>query len=166
MRKPSDLRRYIKWTTDTKAKYGNLTNFLLAHRLPRTWGHHPFTPSSMVPFEDPSDFSVLINDWPYALDPGITHVVVWTRTPIEVDSDRGDLIPESRMLVENFVQRFFVERLGEGGQDRVLWFKNWVALQSVRSLDHIHVLVKDVQQDVLDEWTRVLECHKLNSSRQ
>ncbi|KAK3368211.1 hypothetical protein B0H63DRAFT_528586 [Podospora didyma] len=158
-RKPSDLRRYMKWTAETKAEYGNMTNYLLAHRLPKAWGSPPFSPVSHTPFEDPSDFRVLKNDWPYGFTPGIVHIVVWTRTVIPTDSEKGDMTPESRKTVDDFVKRYFVERLGLGGEDRVMWFKNWVALQSVRALEHIHVLVRDVDPAVVDEWTREREWH-------
>jgi hypothetical protein len=45
-----------------------------------------------------------------------------------------------------------VERL-IGNADRVMWFKNWVQLQSVRALEHVHVLVKDVTREDLEFWT-------------
>jgi hypothetical protein len=159
-RKPSDLRRYIKWTADTKARYGDITSYLLAHRLPSAWGKPPFTPASKVPFADPSDYRVLINDWPYGLAPGITHIVAWSRTPIPTDDVVGDLTPESRRLVEEFVKRYFVDRLGPGGAEKVMWFKNWVALQSVRTVDHVHVLVRDVGEEVIQEWVKELDCHR------
>lgn len=153
-RKPSDLRRYMKWTADTKAEYGSMTNYLLAHRLPKEWGPPPFQPVSKTPFKDPSDYQVLINDWPYGLTPDLTHIVVWLRTPIATDPETGDMTPESRQTVADFVKRFFADRLGPDGGGRILWFKNWVALQSVRALEHIHVMVKDASKEVLDEWTK------------
>lgn len=159
-RKPSDLRRYMKWTADTKAAYGSLTNYLLAHRLPKAWGTPPFRAASPIPFAEPSDYRVLLNDWPYGLTADVTHIVVWTRTTIPIDERTGDMTPESRCIFGNFVARYFSDRLGPGGEDRVLWFKNWVALQSVRSLEHIHVLVKDVDRAILDEWTREEDWHR------
>ncbi|KAI1496703.1 hypothetical protein F5X99DRAFT_58106 [Biscogniauxia marginata] len=162
-RKPSDLRRYMKWTAETKAQYGSMTNYLLIHRLPKTWGSPPFTPASTIPFHDPSDYRVLTNDWPYGLTADMTHIVIWSRTIIETDPETGDMTPESRRVVADFVKKFFVDRLGPEGDSRVLWFKNWVALQSVRSLEHIHIMVKDVGQDVLDDWTKELDCHRLRN---
>lgn len=152
-RKPSDLRRYMKWTAETKAEYGSMTNFLLVNRLPKAWGAPPFTPTSSTPFEDPSDYKVLINDWPYGLDAEIRHIVVWLRTTIPTDADTGDMTPESRALCEDFVKRYFVDHLGPGGEGRVLWFKNWVALQSVRALEHIHILVRNVDEETIERWT-------------
>ncbi|KAL7626214.1 hypothetical protein AAE478_002984 [Parahypoxylon ruwenzoriense] len=160
-RKPSDLRRYMKWTAETKAEYGSITNYLIRHRLPKTWGSPPFAPASAIPFDDPSDYKVLINDWPYGLTPNLTHIVVWSRTVIETDPKTGDMTPETRRVVASFIKGFFADKLGSNGDEKVLWFKNWVALQSVRALEHIHVIVRDVEQDVLDEWTRELDCHRL-----
>ncbi|KAM3531570.1 hypothetical protein MY4038_004445 [Beauveria bassiana] len=152
-RTPTELRKYLEWTAGIKAEYGSMTDYLMKNRLPAAWGQPPFTPASTVPMADASDYAILLNDWPYALAPGITHVIVWTRTRIPADDDRGDMLPKSRRLVGDFVRRTFADALGPGGEDRVLWFKNWVALQSVRALEHFHVLVKDVDHDMLEKWT-------------
>lgn len=144
----------MKWTADTKAVYGSMTNYLMQHRLPKSWGALPLTPVSQIPFADASDFSVLLNDWPYGLTPDITHIVVWTRTVIPIDPETGDVTVESRRLISEFVKTYFVDKLGPGGDERVMWFKNWVALQSIRALEHVHVLVKDVDPAVIAEWTR------------
>jgi hypothetical protein len=143
----------MKWTAETKAQYGSMTQYLLANRLPKAWGQPPFTPESDVPFGSESDYKVLLNDWPYGLEPNITHIVVWTRTTIATDNEKGDMTPESRALVAGFVKQYFVDSLGPGGEHKVLWFKNWVALQSVRALEHLHILVRDVDDDMLERWT-------------
>jgi hypothetical protein len=86
-------------------------------------------------------------------------MVVWLRTPVAVKEENGDVTDESRALIEGFVRRTFVERLErekgrfEDPTAHVLWFKNWTALQSVRSLEHIHVLVRGVGEEILQEWT-------------
>lgn len=73
----------------------------------------------------------------------------------------GYLTPESVALVERFVQRTFVEPLSskedvagdfDTRNDRVLWFRNWTGLQSVRGLEHVHVLVRDAPRNLLDRW--------------
>lgn len=127
-----------------------MTNYLIQHRLP--WKPPPFTYISPVPFVNPSDYKVLINDWPYGLAPGITHLVVWSKTPIPTDEKTGDVTEDSRRIIREFVQHTFVERL-DGDSERVMWFKNWVQLQSVRALEHIHVLVKNASADDIEFWT-------------
>lgn len=112
-----------------------------------------------VPFADPEDYRILRNDWPYGLAPGISHLVVWSRTPFAVKSAEGHLADESRELIERFVRDTFVQRLAEDRarfprpESHVLWFKNWVGLQSVRALEHVHILVRDVPEDILFEWS-------------
>ncbi|CAK7197444.1 hypothetical protein SEUCBS139899_000091 [Sporothrix eucalyptigena] len=170
-RKPSDLRRYMQWTAETKAEYGSITRFLIVHRLPKAWGSSPpYTPVSTVPFAEPSDYRVLVNDWPYGLTPDITHICVWTRTIIPTDPVTGDMTNSSRALVAAFVQRYFASSLLQEdgdrgkGEDRVLWFKNWVQLQSVRQLEHIHVLVRNVSPALLAKWTEELPCHRVEAA--
>ena len=114
-----------------------------------------------MPFENPSDYRVLVNDWPYGMSDNMRHIVVWTRTTIATDDNVGDMTPESRQVVTDFVKRYFIDKLGPGGEDNVLYFKNWVALQSVRALEHIHVIVRDVPQEILDEWTQEHDFHRL-----
>lgn len=111
------------------------------------------------PFADPEDYKILRNDWPYGLAPGISHLIVWLRTPFAVKSEEGHITDESRQLIETFIKRTFVDRLAEDKKSfpqpekHVLWFKNWVGLQSVRALEHVHVLVKDVPEEILYEWS-------------
>lgn len=150
LRTPSELRRYMAWSASAKAEYGTISDFMLAHRLPKHWGRPPFSPASDVPMADASDYTVLINDWPYATEPGIVHIVVWTRTPIATKPGPGDMTDESRQLLGDFVQNYFSDVAGDGN---VIWFKNWTALQSVRALEHFHVFVRGVDDATLQRWT-------------
>ena len=40
-----------------------------------------------------------------------------------------------------------------GEEEKVVWFKNWTALQSVPGMEHVHVLVREVPDHVVAEWT-------------
>ncbi|KAI7517862.1 hypothetical protein KC316_g20611, partial [Hortaea werneckii] len=155
----SDLRRYLAWSYNIKQAYGGIPPYVIQERL--HWKPDParstkgpyFEHQSSIPFADPRDFAVLVNDWPYGFEEGIHHLLVWSKTPIPVDDEKGDVTPESRQLIEEFIEEFFVRPLGEGGKDQVQWFKNWVSLQSVRGVDHVHVLVRDVAPEQLGKWT-------------
>lgn len=89
------------------------------------------------------------------MEPGISHLVVWLKTRLAVEGEEGQLTAESRALVDGFVKKVFEERLAQHGLsgDRILWFKNWVGLQSVRGVEHVHVLVRQVPRAILGEWT-------------
>jgi hypothetical protein len=147
-RTPSQIRAYITWCTQINRTYGSVSNFIITHRLP--WGPPPFTFNSSTPLSDPSDYRILINDWPYGFTEEITHIVVWSKTPIPTDEGTGDLTVESRRNLEGWVKNTFAERIGE---ENVLWFKNWVHLQSVRALEHFHVLVRGASKVDLEFWT-------------
>ncbi|KAJ5960862.1 uncharacterized protein N7479_008012 [Penicillium vulpinum] len=159
-RKPSDLRRYLAWTQETKTKYGTIMNYICQQRLQWPLPVNTTTAAfkNPIPFADSEDYKILRNDWPYGLTPGISHLVVWLRTPIPVQSDEGHLTDESRAMINSFVRKTFVDRLAKDPHNfsdpdsHVLWFKNWVGLQSVRALEHVHILVRDVPEDILFEW--------------
>ena len=161
-RKPSDLIRYIRWTRETTGTYGSMTNFILKERL--HWQPLPtsspetgplFHTDSDVPFGSKNDFLILYNDWPYGLSSGITHLVVWLKTRIAVEGKEGYLTAESREMIDKFVKSTFIDRIRAEGDlnDKVMWFKNWVGLQSIRGVEHVHVLVRNVSRSLLDEWT-------------
>lgn len=166
-RLPSNLHKYLRWSFATKKAYGSITNFVVKERLfwtptdpsipvsATSFSHH-----SAVPFQDPRDYAILLNDWPYGFVPGLTHLLIWSRTPIAVDMSRdGDVTPESKVLIEDFVEAMFVRRLAERkgvevdeARKPVIWFKNWVGLQSVRGVDHVHVIVRDAPEELVREW--------------
>jgi hypothetical protein len=114
-----------------------------------------FVVKNPVPFADPADYRILVNDWPYGLAPGIRHLIVWLKTRLQSEPTKGDMTAESRRQVEDFIQSKFIDRVCDlpGPEEKVIWFKNWTALQSVPGMEHVHVLVRDVPQDVIMEWT-------------
>lgn len=143
----------MAWSSQIKSQYASVTDYVVQRRL--HW-EPPFTYVNPIPFADPADYKILLNDWPYGVSPGITHLVAWIKTPVPVKEDGGDMTDDARRLIDAFVQRTFVDRLKgvhSNPEEHVLWFKNWTALQSVRSLEHVHILVRDVPADVLVDWT-------------
>jgi hypothetical protein len=156
-RLPSQLRLYRVWSAGTKVEYGTITNFLLKKRLyweaiPSDKADEPprFVCEDPVPFKARSDYRILLNDWPYGLAPDIRHVCVWLKTPLPVDTEKGALTEEGRVMVNDFVGEHITKALGVEGQDKVAWFKNYTVLQSIRAVDHVHVLLRDVDEKRLD----------------
>ncbi|KAF2131510.1 hypothetical protein P153DRAFT_383610 [Dothidotthia symphoricarpi CBS 119687] len=155
---PSALKAYLAWTAHVKEKYGSATAYLLQQRL--LWqpledvdGELKFEICDQTPFADDRDYKVLRNDWPYALEPGVQHIVVWLKGRLSV-GENGALDEEGRKLVDRFVDEKFRLSLGEEREgSRVIWFKNTTNLQSVRSLEHVHVLVRDVDDEMLERWS-------------
>ncbi|KAF2003251.1 hypothetical protein P154DRAFT_561384 [Amniculicola lignicola CBS 123094] len=157
---PSDLKAYLAWSMHVKTQYGSATEYLLRERL--GWVSLPaenvlkFDIKSTIPFEHEEDYRILGNDWPYGLAEGITHIVVWLKSPLDADGE-GALTESGRSAVEGFVRREFRERVGEKDGEEgamVMWFKNTKNLQSVRGLEHVHVLVRGLGEEVLGRWMK------------
>ena len=150
-RGPADLRNYIVWTRDIRATYGSVMHYVLRERLhwgPPVDGRLPCI--DPVPFAHATDYRILRNDWPYGTTPDITHLVVWLKTPLSVDND-GDPTPESKQLVANFLRKTIP--FAEERSDRLLWFKNREHWQSVRAIEHIHVLLRGADNTVVTSLT-------------
>lgn len=135
-RTPSDLKRYMEFVHYLKKTFGSVIHFIQHERL--QWAS--IQPSGRRPFENSTDYKVLYNDWPYGIDLDIVHLVVWTKFELEDDLVTGELTPESKAMIEAFVQKTFC---GVGGvsRDNLVWFKNWRSLKSVQALEHFHVML-------------------------
>lgn len=103
-------------------------------------------------FTEASDIKIILNDFPYYFEPDVTHMCVWTKQPIPSDpiSTLGDISPQLRARIEAYVVKTFVEGLGVS-RDKLVWLRNWDALQSVKEISHIHVIVKGLLQQQLDK---------------
>jgi len=108
--------------------------------------------SGEKPFENPSDYKVLYNDWPYGIDLDIVHLVVWTKFALQDDPITGDLTPESRAMIEAFVQKTFCGKNGSS-QENTIWFRNWKSLKSVHALEHFHVMLYKPDPEFLRKIT-------------
>ena len=155
----------MQWTNQIKAKYGSITDFVLKERLfwkplPQTHSENGpvFECDNSTPFTAAGDYKILLNDWPYGISPNITHLIVWSKLRLPDQMPDGHLTLESSALVRDFVQRRFIDVLMESGdreaKEKILWFRNWTGLQSVRSLEHVHVLVRDAPKAMLSEWIK------------
>jgi hypothetical protein len=123
-------------------------NYIIQERL--KWGKEDGSnsPASNTFLGSPKDIKILQNDFPYGVDRGIVHLVVWSKARIPQDST-GRLTEDSAKMIESYVHQTFVRGLGLSSDD-VLWFKNYAALQSVRELEHFHVLLNNVADGKLD----------------
>ncbi len=161
-RAPSELRRYLAFTWKLRRDYGSVMNFILTQRLEWTV---PIAPRGR-PFEHDDDIKVLRNDWPYGIDKRIVHLVVWTKFVLEVDPATGDLTETARAEIDAFVRRTFSkvppDHVGCGNSRgrapdtdglQVAWFKNWASLQSVRAVEHFHVMLFDPDPAFVSEVT-------------
>jgi Protein of unknown function (DUF3605) len=147
-RSPSDLKRYVEFVHYLKRTFGSVVHFIQHERL--HWSS--LEPSSTIAFENPTDFKILYNDWPYGIDLDVVHLVVWTKLRLEEDRIIGDLTEKSRASIETFVQRTFCGKDGVP-RDSLVWFRNWTSLKSVHALEHFHVMLYKPDQEFLRRIT-------------
>jgi len=149
-RLPSDLRKYLEYMFHIKKKYGSVMSFVVKERL--CWGEG--TPEDLKPkgrpFEFDEDLKILLNDWPYGVENGIVHMVVWTKFELAEDPDTGDLTDAARKEIDDYVQKTFCTHLSP---ERVVWFKNWRALKSIHAVEHFHVLLNNPDMEFVKEIT-------------
>lgn len=53
----------------------------------------------------------MYNDWPYGVEEGIVHLVVWTKFELEDDPATDDLTPQARKEIDDYVTRTFRSRM-------------------------------------------------------
>ncbi|OJJ46969.1 hypothetical protein ASPZODRAFT_25055 [Penicilliopsis zonata CBS 506.65] len=149
-RVPSDLRKYLQYTAQIKAKYGSVMKFVVRERLRFGEGEPEDLRPRGKPFEYDEDIKILYNDWPYGVEKDIVHLVVWTKFELEDDPATDDLTPKARREIEEYVQKTFCSRVPP---EQVVWFKNWKSLKSIHAVEHFHVMLKDPDLDFIKEIT-------------
>ncbi|CCH45082.1 hypothetical protein BN7_4660 [Wickerhamomyces ciferrii] len=143
----SETARYGEFKLKVKANGSTVVNEIIRERL--QWvnkdGSFALTPKSNELFTYEKDVKIITNDFPYNFEDSITHFVVWSKVIIESDpnSDIGDVDDLTKEIINTYVYKSFVEALGLS-KDQVIWFRNFPAIQSVKELSHIHVLIKDL----------------------
>lgn len=103
---------YQKWTDETLEEYGSIANFLLKEKL-------------HFPIDDPKPILVLPNDFPYSVDPGIEHILIWSKEPLSAD------------YVESVLDDRYGSQIWEW-----IYFVNPPEWQSVPSLPHVHIFMR------------------------
>lgn len=88
--------------------HGTINNFVLQNRL--RWTDQV---ANGAPFQCPQDWQILCNDWPYGFEPGIVHLLVWTKFSIPEHPITGDVTPEGRKMVDDFVAKAFGQVIGD-----------------------------------------------------
>ena len=155
---PSDLRRYIAWSSSTKSTYGTSEDYILKELL--HWDSpsipNPSDSSAAYPFARPTDYKILLTEWPYGLEPGMKHMIVWMKNRLETDPVTGRITLAARAAVDDFVERTFrasVRDLPDGGaEEKIQWGKSWGKLMTVPGVEHFHVFVRNVPDEVIMRW--------------
>lgn len=57
------------------------------------------------------DLKILFNDWPYGLEQGIVHLVIWTKFELEEDPATGLLTESMWKKIDDYVEKVFRSRI-------------------------------------------------------
>lgn len=106
---------YNQWMKDTLAKYGTIENYLLSTKL----HFKPITDTTRPPV------IILPNDFPYSVEEGISHILLWSQIPL------------SRDYIEDILESKYGHKEYEW-----VYFVNPPEIQSVRKLPHVHVFMR------------------------
>ncbi|KAG0180777.1 hypothetical protein DFQ28_002622 [Apophysomyces sp. BC1034] len=101
------------WEEETLDQYGSIETYLLKEKLHFPKEHTPQPPVILLP-----------NDFPYAVEPGISHLLMWSQTALHKD----------------YVEEILLSRYGKD-YEWVFWV-NPVEIQSVRRLPHVHIFLR------------------------
>ncbi|KAI7905308.1 uncharacterized protein BX663DRAFT_559482 [Cokeromyces recurvatus] len=120
---------YNQWMKDTLEKYGSIESYLLSTKLKEFVNTTTTTEVVIDPYRP--KVIILPNDFPYSVDKGIQHILLWSQTP----------------LARNYIEETLESNYGRKSYEWV-YFVNPSEIQSVRKLPHVHVFcVLDIQSD-------------------
>ncbi|CEP19289.1 hypothetical protein [Parasitella parasitica] len=106
---------YNQWMRDTLSKYGSIENYLLSTKL-------HFEP---IQDKDRPPVIILPNDFPYSVEKGIQHILLWSQIPLSRD----------------YIEHILESNYGSANYEWV-YFVNPPEIQSVRKLPHVHVFMR------------------------
>ena len=113
---------------------------------------------------------VSANDFPYKFEANVVHLLIWSKIFIplyindntdQVSPDGGKQeLPEMNMEMKARIEYFLSENLNKLGMEEerdYVWFINHSRLQSIRSLSHIHLIVRFRDIPPIENDPRVTE---------
>lgn len=101
-------------------------------------------------FSDPSLYAVTKNDFPYDFEAGIHHLVVWSKIYIRLYNDKNEKRIEVKAQIEEFLASH-LHKFGLRAGEDYCWFMNYVSLQSIRSISHLHLIIKSKDPQLIDQ---------------
>lgn len=102
---------------------------------------------------DKGYYKITKNDYPYNFESDVYHLLVWSKINIPLyDDDTNESTKNVHMYdrIEEFLELNVHQRL-KISKDDYCWFINYVSLQSIRSISHIHLLIRTSDRDIIEK---------------
>lgn len=89
------------------------------------------------------------NDFPYDFEPDVHHLLIWSKISLPLYGDASDECKQDLETHER-IEQFLKINLAPFDVD-YCWFVNYSALQSIRKISHVHLLVKTTNKEIVEE---------------
>jgi hypothetical protein len=116
----------------------------------------------LLTFRTTDDLKILCNDWPYGVEKGIVHLVIWTKFELEEDPATGDLTDAMRKEIDDFVKKTFCSRMPSDQVSILLYEPSRKDRGRVLMRVTGH-LVQELEIAQVDPCDRALSCHAQQS---
>ena len=83
-------------------------------------------------FKSGDHFTFRRNDFPYHLEDGVKHFVLWINPEVKLKTAQADFIIDNHLIA-----------LGYRNPCKRVFYKNSITIKSIKEIDHIHVFVLD-----------------------
>ncbi|KAJ2485761.1 hypothetical protein IWW37_005842 [Coemansia sp. RSA 2050] len=115
-------RVYSEYMQQLREEYGSVAAYVLQTKL-----------KSFIA-DSSKDYLIVPNDFPYALEPDMSHFIVWSKLQLT-----GGVVPDP--VIKQMIDAYLDELIG-GGKYEWAWFVNPPHLQSIPDASHGHLIVK------------------------
>lgn len=86
-------------------------------------------------------FKTTVNDFPYDFEPGIHHLLIWSKISLPMYTENSETIQnEIYEKISSFL-KYNLELLCHLDNQDYLFFINYSNLQSVKAISHVHLLL-------------------------
>ncbi|KAJ2751295.1 hypothetical protein GGH94_006120 [Coemansia aciculifera] len=115
-------RIYSEYMDQLRKEYGSVAAYVLQTKL-----------ASFIA-DSSREYLIIPNDFPYALEPDMSHFIVWSKLKLT-----GGIVPDP--FIKQMIGAYLDELIGEGEYEWT-WFVNPPHLQSIPDAAHGHLIVK------------------------
>ncbi|CAG8536700.1 7723_t:CDS:2 [Funneliformis caledonium] len=129
--------KYAAHKVKIAQEYSSLDHYVC--KVVLNWSKEILQKSSTSPQEyfsskTPSThYNLRLNDFPYIVDSSISHYILWSKLPFENQNE-----PDVKKEIDSFLKEKFP------GEKEWVFFINPPRLQSVKSIWHGHIFVRDI----------------------
>lgn len=141
-----ETNRYINFKHELKVANVNIMDHVLEKELGWSKGKLILdnAEDNKRSFVDPSTIKIIYNQFPYYFPSNVQHLCIWSsiEIPNDPNSAVGDISSATKEVINRYIEKTFTKKYNLD-PEQICWFKNWGSLQSIKSISHIHIVIRD-----------------------